>query len=53
MESVQYESSFYYANETIDYNSIYNGNNHHQQQRQPNTFSNKFNYLVTIFYILF
>lgn len=49
VENVQYES-FYYANESIDYNSIYS-NNH--QQRQPNTFSNKLNYLVTIFYIFF
>lgn len=46
-DHAHYES-FYYTNEIIDYdNSIYN--NH----RQPSTFTNKLNYLVTILYLSF
>lgn len=50
--SVDYES-FYYANETIDYNSIYSNNHHQERQQQPKdcyTYSKKFNYLVTILF---
>ena len=46
-DGVHYES-FYYTNEIIDYdNSIYN--NH----RQPTSFTNNLNYVVTILYISF